>query len=109
MPTSALDLLDVSDDSEPPQGGTPFGRAEVMPPIVLRQRDRRQAFGDLLSGVTRLLDRRNDISLMRGAFEQLLRAVVPARTVQLREIGSRWANRVEGAGAESFTIEVPGD
>jgi transcriptional regulator with PAS, ATPase and Fis domain len=74
-----------------------------------RQRDRRQALGELLMALTRTLDRRNDISLMRGAFEEMLRRVVPVRTVQLREAGSRWTNR-PGAGrdAESIALEVPG-
>ena len=35
-----------------------------------RQRDRRQALDELLGALTRSLDRRLDISLMRGAFEE---------------------------------------
>ena len=71
-----------------------------------RQRDRRQALGGLLAALTLALDRRNDISLMRGAFEETLRRVIPVRTVQLREAGSRWASRVDAA-AESVALEVP--
>ena len=44
-----------------------------VPWTAPRQRDRRQALGDLLSALTRALDRRSDISLMRGAFEETLR------------------------------------
>src|SRR6266849_5890588 len=74
-----------------------------------RQRDRRQAFAELLAALTRSLDQRNDISLMRGAFEETLRHVVAVRSIQLREAGSRWANRPAGAsGPESIALEVPG-
>ncbi len=73
-----------------------------------RQRERRQALGDLLAALTRALDRRNDISLMRGAFEEMLRHVIPVRTVQLREAGSRWASRLDAtSGPESVALEVP--
>ena len=42
-------------------------------------------------------------------FEQTLRRVVPVRTVQLREPGSRWGRRPEGASSpESVALEVPG-
>jgi DNA-binding NtrC family response regulator len=75
-----------------------------------RQRDRRQAFPDLLAALTRALDRRLDISLMRGAFEEALRRVVPVRSVQLREAGSRWLSRGDTVrGTESVAFEVPGD
>src|SRR6185295_16972701 len=44
-----------------------------------------------------------------GAFEEKLRQMVPVRTVQLRDAGSRWANR-SGAvtSPESVALEVPG-
>jgi hypothetical protein len=46
---------------------------------------------------------------MRGVFEQTLRQVVPLRTVQLREPGSRWWQRPDAAaGPESVALEVPG-
>src|SRR2546428_603900 len=65
-----------------------------------RQRDRRQALGELLTNLTRTLKQDGDVSLMRGAFEQTLRHVVPVRTVQLRDQGSRWTDRpAEVAGA----------
>ena len=74
-----------------------------------RQRDRRQALADLFAALTRALDRQGDISLMRGAFEQMLLRLVPVRTIQLRETGSRWSSRIErGAGAESIVLDVPG-
>src|SRR6185295_16581841 len=76
---------------------------------IPRQRDRRHALTDLLSGLTRSLDRRLDISLMRGAFEERLRQMVPVRTVQLRDASSRWISR-SGAvtSPESVALEVPG-
>ena len=74
-----------------------------------RQRDRRQALAKLMATLARSLDRRNDISLMRGAFEDALRRVVSARTVRLRETRHRWPLRLEGAtAAESISLEVPG-
>ena len=45
---------------------------------------------------------------MRGAFEQMLRRLVPVRTIQLREAGSRWRQSEPGAGTESIALEVPG-
>src|SRR5262245_38439200 len=66
-----------------------------------RQRDRRQAIGELLSAVTRSLDR-NDAALMRGAFEDALRRIVPVRAVQLRDAASRWTRRTDGTAIESI-------
>lgn len=75
-----------------------------------RQRDRRQGLGDLLTAVTRVLDRRGDVALMRGAFEETLRRVVSVRSVQLREAGNRWMTRADTApGLESIALDVPGD
>jgi len=74
-----------------------------------RQRERREGFGELLATLTRGLAQRDDVSLMRGAFEEMLRRVVPVRSVQLRELSGRWPQRTDGAvGAESITLEVPG-
>src|SRR4051812_34309566 len=79
------------------------------PMLTRRGRDRRQALADLLSALTRALDRQSDISLMRGAFEQMMRRLVPVRTIQVREIGSRWGNRTDAnAGTESIALDVPG-
>ena len=78
-------------------------------PQAPRQRDRRQGFAELLAGLTRTLDRRADLALMRGAFEEMVRRVVPVRSVQLREAGHRWHARTETpAGSESIALEVPG-
>ena len=87
--------------------GTRFGCGCAM--FTPRQRDRRQALTDLFAALTRALDRQGDISLMRGAFEQMMRRLVPVRTIQLREISSRWSNRIDsGAGTESIALDVPG-
>jgi transcriptional regulator with PAS, ATPase and Fis domain len=79
------------------------------PLFTARQRDRRQALGDLLLAVTRALNRRDDGALLRGTFEQALRRSVPVRTVQLRDPRQRWSPAVEGTpGAESIVLDVPG-
>src|SRR6266850_817163 len=73
-----------------------------------RRRDRRETFGDLLASLTRTLDGRGDLALMRGAFEQSLRRLVPVHSVQLRETTSRWIAQSDGkGGAESIVLEVP--
>ena len=73
-------MRDVRRDETQTPCGTQFGSPGAMLHTTARQRDRRQAFADLLAALTRALDRRNDISLMRGAFEEMLRRVVPVRT-----------------------------
>jgi len=74
-----------------------------------RQRDRRQTFADLLGALTRAMDRRHDASLMRGVYEEMLRRIVPVRSVQLRGASSRWLGpRDTAPGAESVALEVPG-
>src|SRR5436190_1565050 len=74
-----------------------------------RRRERREAFGQLLSTLTRSLDSQGDVSLMRGAFEQAIRRLVPVRSVQLRECASRWiAAADDGSGGESIALDVPG-
>jgi transcriptional regulator with PAS, ATPase and Fis domain len=62
----------------------------------------------MLTSLARALDRRLDVSLMRGAFETALGQVIPVRSVNLREIGSRWGTRPDAGGAESVVLEVPG-
>src|SRR5216683_674912 len=85
----------ILDAGESDDDGTPFGSCEVMPLHLPRQRDRRHVLGDLLAALTRSLDRRLDISLMRA--------------VHLRESGSRWTNQAQAATApESVALEVPG-
>ena len=74
-----------------------------------RRRDRRETFGELLASLTRTLDSRGDLALMRGAFEESLRRLVPVHSVQLRESTSRWIARPDGdGGAESIALDVPG-
>jgi len=108
----ATDLVDVPrffDSDAKPLDGTAFGSAAPMTSPMPRQRDRRNAVGEMLGALTRTLDRRDDISLMRGVFEQTLRRVVRLRTVQLRGPGGRWGRRADGAaGPESVAFEVPG-
>ena len=88
--------------------GIAFGSTHAMAPHTPRQRDRREAVSELLTALTRALDHRLDVSLMRGAFESALGKVVPVRSVHLREIGSRWGSRKEAADPESVALEVPG-
>jgi DNA-binding NtrC family response regulator len=108
MATDRIDLPRVFDPDAPPPVGIPFGSGAAMISTIPRQRDRRNAVADLLGALTRALDRRHDISLMRGVFEQTLSRVVPVRTVQLREPGSRWGPRADAAsGPESVALEVP--
>ena len=77
--------------------------------FIPRQRDRRAAFGGLLSALTQALGERHDVSLMRGLFEETMRRMLPVRTVQLRDRNSRWINRPgPDAGIESIALEVPG-
>jgi DNA-binding NtrC family response regulator len=88
-------------------GGTRFGYGRGM--LTPRQRDRRQALMDLFSALTRALDRQSDVSLMRGAFEQSMQRLVPVRTINLRDTGSRWSGQADaGAGVESIALDVPG-
>src|SRR5580765_2280264 len=76
---------------------------------VLRQRDRRQGFAEWLSALARSLDRRSDISTLRDMFDNGLRSVVRARSVQLREPGHQWGSRaIAPPGSESIALEVPG-
>jgi len=109
MADDLVNLRSLFEHAAPAIDGIRFGSsAAIMPPIP-RQRDRRQAIAELLVALTRAIDRRHDISLMRGVFEQALRRVVPVRTVQLREPGSRWGSRPDAATSpESVAFEVPG-
>jgi len=102
-----LDRNSGGDDGE--VDGIAFGlpaRVRVRGP---RQRDRRLALASVLKAVTRALDRRLDISLMRGAFESTLRRALSLRSVRLREAGSRWGSNGSNsdAGPESVALEVP--
>jgi transcriptional regulator with PAS, ATPase and Fis domain len=74
-----------------------------------RHRDRRHTWAALLTTLSRTLARREDVALIRGAFEESLRRSLPVRTVQLKDPTSGWTTRQESApGAESIALEVPG-
>jgi DNA-binding NtrC family response regulator len=106
MPAVSLPAIPRAADEK--RRGVACGSPGAVP-FTPRQRDRRQALADLVAALTRSLDRRHDISLMRGAFEEWLRRMVPLRTVHLREAGSRWTGRGDvPAAPESVAIEVPG-
>lgn len=85
---------------------TALASAHDSRPLVPRQRDRRLAFAELLASLTRTLGEQADVSLMRGAFEEFLRRVVPVQSVQLRDTRSRWAAREPAASAGSFALEA---
>src|SRR5712692_9271639 len=109
MSTELAQFGSILDNREAAVAGTPFGSCDAMPLHIPRQRDRRHVLGDLLSALTRSLDRRLDVSLMRGSFEATLRRAMPLRAVHLREGGSRWTNQADAASApESLALEVPG-
>ena len=77
-------------------------------PHTPRRRERRQALGELLAALTRGLDRKSDVSLNRGVFEQMLRRIVPVRSIQLRDRPPRGTGSLErGTEAESIALEVP--
>ena len=109
MATEVVDVPRVFATEVAAVDGIPFGSPAAMISSTPRQRDRRQAIAEMLGALTRSLDRRRDISLMRGVFELTLRQVVPVRTVQLREPGSRWGSRPEASSSpESVALEVLG-
>jgi DNA-binding NtrC family response regulator len=107
MTTPAAECPVIGDDVPHNGDGTRIGYG--TPVFTPRKRDRRQRLADLCTALTRTaLDRQGDASLIRGAFEQMLRRLVPVRTVRLREANSRWGIRPEErAGAESITLDVP--
>ena len=72
-----------------------------------RGRDRRPGVGELLEALSRSVGERAEVSLMRSAFEDALRRIVPVRSVQLRDASNRWSGR-QDAAVESITFEVPG-
>src|SRR5216684_7602825 len=79
-------------------------------PSISRRRDRRRGLGDLLIALSRSIGERADILLMRGAFEEMLRRLVPVRSVHLRDSNSRWIAAGGGPveAAESIALDVPG-
>src|SRR5215471_12593093 len=74
-----------------------------------RQRDKRHGLAEWLSRLARSLDRRSESAVLRDTFEDGLRKVVRARSVQLREPGHRWPPRSAAPlGSESVAFDVPG-
>jgi len=108
MAADVADFPRLLDTGAAEADGTPFGSRAAMSRYAMRQRDRRQAIGSVLGALTRSLDRRHDISLMRGAFEESLRRTVGVQTLHLRECGNRWAARESACAPESVALEVPG-
>src|SRR5436309_5357095 len=102
--------------------GTGFGSGAAAParsPVMTfvpreidftrRQRDRRQAFADLMAALARTLDGRFDATSLRLAFEESLRRAVPVRSIQLRDGSARWSGRTGTTdGPESIVFDVPG-
>ncbi len=78
-----------------------------LPVFSPRGRDRRPGVGELLEALSRSVGERAEVSLMRSAFEDALRRIVPVRSVQLRDASNRWSGRQDVA-VESITFEVPG-
>src|SRR5258706_3040996 len=63
----------------------------------------------MLTMSARSLERRADFSALRGVFEDGLRAIVRAHSVQLRDAGHRWPPRSAAQStSESIAVEVPG-
>ena len=108
MPVEITESPNVSGAHLLSKAGIRFGSRATMSSYAPRQRDRREAMPDLLAALTRALDRRFDVSLMRGAFETALCRIVPVRRVHLRESGNRWGGRAAAHSPESVTLEVPG-
>jgi DNA-binding NtrC family response regulator len=76
---------------------------------IPRQRERRVGFAELFGSLTRILERPASVSSMRGAFEEMVRRVVPARAIHLRETSSRWSGRRDREdGFESIVLDIPG-
>ncbi len=88
--------------------GIAFGASPRMPQRVSRRRERRTAIDDLLTALTRTLDRQYDISLMRGAFESAVRRSLRLRSVHLRDPYARWAPQTPGNAPESVALDVVG-
>jgi transcriptional regulator with PAS, ATPase and Fis domain len=79
------------------------------PVFVSRQRDRRRGLESLLSALSESLGNHDDPSLLRGAFEDAMRRMLPVRSVQLREDGGRWPHPTRTVPAvQSITLDIPG-
>jgi transcriptional regulator with PAS, ATPase and Fis domain len=81
--------------------------AHNLPPLLPRRRDRRPGVTGLLEALSHSLGERAEVALMRGAFEDTLRRIVPVRSVQLKDATNRWEGRRD-AGVESIAFDVPG-
>src|SRR5207249_5170445 len=77
-------------------------------PFNPRRHERRRGFEQLLAALTRGIDRRADVALLRGTLEQLVRRIVPVRSVHITDLNGRWSPRTERAGLESISLEIPG-
>ncbi len=87
----------------------PESPARIPEPPRPRRRDQRNGMADLLAMLSRVLAQRGDIGLLRGAFEEGLKRLVNAHSVQLREVSSRWSRMRERTGSlESIVLDVPG-
>jgi DNA-binding NtrC family response regulator len=83
------------------------GQIDRSLPPTPRQRERRQGIAELLAALTQGLDRNADISLNRGVFEQMLRRILPLRSVHLRDRPARWTGAERGPGTDSIALDVP--
>ena len=78
-------------------------------PQTPRQRERRQALSELLTGLTKALDRHGNTASMRSVFEEVLGRALPVRSVQLHGTGTCWKPRPEPTpGARTIALELPG-
>ena len=68
MSLEITECRNVSHAASTDVDGISFGSAASMPPYIPRQRDRREAVSELLASLARAIDRRLDVSLMRGAW-----------------------------------------
>jgi DNA-binding NtrC family response regulator len=77
--------------------------------LTARRRDRRQGIGDLLMTMSRVVSERMDPLVVRDMFEELVRRMVPVRSVRLRDGHSRLAGRADPSSApEAIALEIPG-
>jgi transcriptional regulator with PAS, ATPase and Fis domain len=76
--------------------------------FAARRRDRRVGLSEVLSALSRSIGERAELALLRGAFEEMVRRVVPVRSVRLRE-ATRWAGPSGPvAVVESIALPVAG-
>ena len=104
----AADIANFPAPGDAARTETPLTLAGGLQRWMPRRRERRTAMAAVLGALTRSLDRRFDISLMRGAFEETLRRALGVQSVHLRENGTRWSGREGPSAPESMAVEVPG-